>query len=310
MLARIARRLHPRPQAQLQWRLGGRGASQFHDAATVQMTVNGMDEVAACTVTEKDGKLVISILPTVRLKRFSLAGAPWHAAEALFESMELAHDDVEAHLKSKGFTGSDIIKAIDFVEDETELPAAAHDRVVLLELLKILFAKVDNDHDGKISMAEFKKFASDYELSFDDDLHYNEVFLDYDKSRECELSFEEFKALLFKTRLLTLIDGNHNSMVSEFGVHRALQGIFWDHFFSKADSDKDGVVSRREVLEVLRAYGLGDADAAAKAFDTYDKNDDGNIDKEEFVSMMRSEGVVTTTKKEEKAESGSSCAIL
>lgn len=267
------------------------------------MTLNAMSGVATCNVAEENGKLRITILPNVIMTGYG----PSVAADTLFAPVGVAEDDVHQYLKSKGFTGADLIGSINFVEEAEDLPDSKHNRVVLLELIQILFSKADTDGDGKISMTEFKDFCTEFGLNFGDE-SASEIFIDYDKDRRYLLTFEEFKTLLLKTKLVALRDGNINKVAAEFGIHPALQGLFWDHFWNKADKDNSGVVSLDEVLQLFEDYGLGDVKNAKSAFDEFDLDGDGKINKKEFILMMCVEGVVSIEPPKTKSESG--CAIL
>jgi Ca2+-binding EF-hand superfamily protein len=285
------------------------------------MTLNAMNGIAMCSVTEDNGELSITILPTNYVNftdsgsvqsYFNLRLKSAYGPGGVWAPLQLEEADVQEYLKLKGFSGTNSIKSIDFVESMDKLPSAAHKRVVLLDLLQIAFATADSDGDGKISMSEFQEFCTKYGISFDA-AHYSDVFLEYDKDFTYQLSIQEFKALLLSTKLITLEDGTRNNKAAEFGVEKALEDIFWDHFFSKADSDGDGFIKLDEVASLIDDYGLGDRNAASKQFATYDKNDDGKIDRDEFIAMMSAEGVVTARdakKESRKEEGGSGCAIL
>jgi len=115
-------------------------------------------QIAHCTVLEEGGVMQITILPSTKIKgRFM--GMPMNAADTLFDSVQLTEQDVLDHLGSKGFSASTGGAVnIKFVSSEEEIPTAAHKRVVLLDILKAVFADADKDSDGQITMAEFKDF--------------------------------------------------------------------------------------------------------------------------------------------------------
>jgi len=208
MISRAARQLYPHGRPL--WKVGRSGASQFHDAAVTQMTINAWHAVAQCAVREESGQLCIAIVPRVQLAATGHSLGTSEPGNELADTycttpVELEETEVLEYLKSKGFTGSNRIKNISFVTDEYALPATAHERVVLSDLLDIAFRAADTDGDGRISFTEFEEFAAKRGLSFGG-RNVQEIFLDYDEDRSYDISFAEFKDLLLKTRLVALQD--------------------------------------------------------------------------------------------------------
>lgn len=286
------------------------GTSKFHDAATTQMTLNVHPSVAQCVVTAEGGDLRITILPKMNMHGVRQQAVRWgNASDVFFAPAMITEDEVGQHLSSQGFTG--LVRKITFVGNENELPRSMHDRVVLLDLLGILFVNADLDGDGRITMDEFKEFITTYGLF--EEQNWMEVFADFavyeGDGPLLSLSFEDFKTLLLNTNLLAIQDNNLNGVAAEFGIHNSLQHVFWDFFFSKSDSDGNGLVSHEDVDRVFTNYNLGDIEAARKAFLIYDKDGDNMLNKQEFDQMMIAEGVVSTPK-DTAQENDSLCMIL
>jgi len=282
-------------------------SSSIHDAASAQITLNMHPQVAQAVVTEKPGGggLRVSVLPT---QRITWPGLPHRAGDALFESSQLGSDDIRAFLLEKGLSAEQEAD-IELVQNEEDLPISSHKRVVLRDLLRGLFRSVDANADGEITITEFKDFVKDLGLERGDQ-DYMEMFLQYDADRSCKLNYEQFKALLLGTKLLSVGDVSGDGVATEFHVDEALMDFVVGHMFKKADVDGDGRISGDEVGGLLEAYKVGKKECAAKVFADYDNDADGKIDQKEFAALLLGEGLVGGKAEEAASVGGKWCTIL
>ena len=133
---------------------------------------------------------------------------------------------------------------------------------VMLSLLRACFAEADVDGDGFITLAEFKIFMDRQKIvlpgeqSFTDVVDKRDVrsglqllaFAKHDTNRDFVLDFDEFKN--FVLQMLAPEDRRNDATVDERGVEEDLFRVLANYFFSKADTDRDGLVSANEIREV------------------------------------------------------------
>ena len=131
------------------------------------------------------------------------------------------------------------------------------------------------------------------------------AFEEHDVNSDCILEFEEFKSFLLQTRLLALQDNNKDGVVEEFGIDQNLFRLLARYFFTKADTDGDGIISVDEIQQVLKHYGF-EARRAESVFEKYDANGDGGIDETEFRGLLIEEGIVRPV----EDEPSSTCTLL
>ena len=203
--------------------------------------------------------------------------------------------DIEQLCATRGFTGT--IESISIVEDDDRLPDAQHDRVVLMDVLQALFKDADSDQDGRVSKSDLSAFIARYSLEHVTGL--TTVYLDL--SEDDALGFDDFKAALLRCRLITLQDNSDAGAATEYGVHDSLVQVCAVVFFASADRDGDGTITLDEVELMFEKFGLG---GAVDAFEQYDADGSGGIDKEEFVRLLLGEKVLA------QPAATSMCAIL
>ena len=209
----------------------------------------------------------------------------------------LTSADVEQLVTSRGFTGH--VESISILENSAALPEAKHDRVVLLDVLQALFDDADSDSDGRLSKSDLSDFVARHRLE-----HVTGLVTVYlELTDDDELSFEEWKAALTRCKLVTLED-SCEAVHDTLNVHASLVHVCADVFFADADRDGDGTITLDEVEIMFAKFGLGGSARATRAFDEYDADGSGGIDKQEFVRLLLGEKVLA------QPAATSACAIL
>ena len=154
------------------------------------------------------------------------------------------------------------------------------------------------DGDGRLSKDDLSGFIARYSLH-----HVTGLMMVYaDLSDESALGFDDFKAALLRCKLITLQENSDAG--GTYGVHDSLVRVCADVFFSSADVDGDGTITLDEVELMFAKFGLGGSARAAEAFEEYDADQSGAIDKTEFVRLLLGEKVLA------QPAAASSCAIL
>lgn len=139
-----------------------------------------------------------------------------------------------------------------------------------IDQLRKSFKKCDTSGDGLISREELKKMIDKSANQKYSDLELNELMDSIDIDKSGKISFEEF--------LRVTID--NDTLITKQNMLNAF------NFF---DKDKSGKLS---VVEIHEIFGKKDNKSITsyieKVMKKYDKNDDGQLDFDEFVTLMSS----------------------
>jgi len=159
-----------------------------------------------------------------------------------------------------------------------------------IQQLKDIFMSMDENGDGTVALSELK--AGLVHLG-KQGAHLEELMMGLDiNGSEC-IDYTEFLAACLDEK------------------HFREEGICWTAF-RYFDKDGDGVISKEEIAQVLSDGGLQtvDMDAVNKVMNDVDANNDGFIDFDEFMRMMRGDSSRTrsifsdSTRNSSKSSSG------
>lgn len=182
-------------------------------------------------------------------------------------------------------------EACKILQDELKYPAEKAQQFV---------DRCDRNKDGKLSMCEFKTFCQQVEKTKSTLVP---MFKEYDRDgngyitlKEAShilqappFSFPATKVIMLLTRFDT--DGNGKLDIEEFSDFyseaRALNEKVQSRF-DELDRDKNGVLSADEVTIVLKDCMNLDDRMASHMVKMFDTNNDGNLDKTEFMNMWGS----------------------
>jgi len=128
-----------------------------------------------------------------------------------------------------------------------------------LDVLTDTFKKIDKNGDGSITFAEMKEALENKDLKISQE-EISKMMKMADVNGDGVLSYEELKLTCVQRKLI------------------AKEERIWAAF-CKLDLDGDGKISTKEIQKVL---GSDDAKAL---IDEVDKNGDGEVDYDEFISM-------------------------
>jgi EF hand len=104
-----------------------------------------------------------------------------------------------------------------------------------------IFARIDSNHDGKISLDELKPRAAKRFLKFDGDANGEVTSAEVDAVLKARVETR-------KARMMGRMDADKNGAIS-----RAELDLFVDALFNVADADKDGGVTLAEAQALKRA---------------------------------------------------------
>ena len=143
-----------------------------------------------------------------------------------------------------------------------------------------IFRRMDDSGEGLLSKEELKANYSKYFSDVLTDHEFNEIIKVIDQDNSGQISCEEFLRATI----------NYENIVSDKNLKMA---------FEYFDKDHSGALSKDEIMEVLgidpnNKEGLKVLD---NIFKEIDLNNDGEIDLEEFKTMMRNENVYEEIKK-------------
>eukprot|EP01043_Picozoa_sp_COSAG02_P050238 COSAG02_NODE_5141_length_4595_cov_1.739991_3_plen_260_part_00 len=233
------------------------------------------------------------ILDTKSRERYGGTGKYGGAANPLDE--EIVND----FLRQKGYDGEPL--SVCFKTD-VELwthffdSQEVHKRVVLRDVVGVIFEAADADADGSITFGELVDWVKTQKISSIDDV--SQVFFKYDSDEfggggygySEDLSFGEFKQLLLGEGLIAVND--EAGAEGRLQIQESLLGLVAQKVFDRADTDDDGTISKTEVAEVMKTYQLVANESVDESFAKVDRDQDGTISYEEFKTFLLNEGVL------------------
>eukprot|EP00210_Caulerpa_lentillifera_P006070 g5799.t2 len=134
--------------------------------------------------------------------------------------------------------------------------------------MKKMFQNIDTDHSGTITIDEFKQMLKT-KGSFIPDSELNKILSAVDIDGNGVIDYEEFLAATMNLHARSLVRDEEQLMKA----------------FKKFDTDGNGSISLEELREALREHSNVE-DEIEQILADADKNQDGEIDFEEFRSMM------------------------
>ena len=184
---------------------------------------------------------------------------------------ELTVDDVKAMLDDGGFEGN--LESITFVNEASQLPQNPHERILLLDVVRVLFNSAGADGGETIGASDLGEWIARHRLDGATEL--------VDAATEIaqagrRITFDDFKALLTRSKLLSF---QRERGTDGYGVHPSLVRTTAGVFFQHADSNHDEKVSREGLARMFKAHGLGDAARAERYFERFDLDKSGELDK-------------------------------
>lgn len=160
--------------------------------------------------------------------------------------------------------------------------------------------RFDHNKDGRLSQAEFTQFKS---RIAETKQQLKLKFSQFDQDGNGFITLNEASDILSKDpfrfppgKVLNLLrqfdkDGNGKLDIEEFAGFYAEAKATNDEVaarFEQLDSDKNGVLSPEEVINVLQETLSLDASNARKLIEMFDTNNDGTLDKTEFMALWGS----------------------
>eukprot|EP01126_Amoeba_proteus_P002059 TRINITY_DN1064_c0_g1_i3.p1 TRINITY_DN1064_c0_g1~~TRINITY_DN1064_c0_g1_i3.p1 ORF type:complete len:149 (-),score=50.71 TRINITY_DN1064_c0_g1_i3:93-539(-) len=137
------------------------------------------------------------------------------------------------------------------------------------EELREAFYMFDKNRDGSISVNELSQVLRNLNQAATD-AEINEMIRQVDKDGDGEIDFEEFVSMMANAKCST-----EEEMRQAFAVF---------------DSDGNGFIDKKELRSVLQQLGEEvDEDQLNEMMRSADINNDGTIDYNEFVKMMKSD---------------------
>eukprot|EP00316_Scyphosphaera_apsteinii_P004801 CAMPEP_0119326448 /NCGR_PEP_ID=MMETSP1333-20130426/68427_1 /TAXON_ID=418940 /ORGANISM="Scyphosphaera apsteinii, Strain RCC1455" /LENGTH=280 /DNA_ID=CAMNT_0007334759 /DNA_START=32 /DNA_END=874 /DNA_ORIENTATION=+ len=213
--------------------------------------------------------------------------------------VEQMHAQHVSHCSSEHVSkcSSDVITTVHEVEgratktllNEPHTVTGQSSQGVLPELLHAVFRDADADNDGFVSMAELDAFLNRHRIE-----HVSPLIRGFVKSQQLNgLGLDDFKTLLFMTRLFTMDGSSATSLLPCYGVHRSLFPITCGSFFDQADINKDGQISTDELVQLFAALGLGEAEEARTKLEQYASSAEDSLSKAEFSQLLLGERLLT-----------------
>jgi len=160
--------------------------------------------------------------------------------------------------------------------------------------------RFDKNKDGKLSMQEFSIFKHKIEET---KTKIVPKFKEYDKDGNGFITVEEASSILqrdpfnFPAQKVVLLlrqfdkDGNGKLDIEEFGSFYAEAKATHEEIaakFDELDKDGNGVLSPDEVVTVIQEYMGFDERMAHTMIQMFDQNQDGSLDKTEFMQLWTS----------------------
>lgn len=143
---------------------------------------------------------------------------------------------------------------------------------------EMMFKKIDTNGDGQISQDELTVFASKIEDKTGQKLDVEQMFKDYDKNQDGSLSQDELAAAM-------------KSQMDKFQEPPPTGGANPKDLFNKVDQDEDGMISQSELKSFLSQVekNAGQKLDTAQLLKSYDSDQDGSLNFDEFDSLMKNE---------------------
>lgn len=160
--------------------------------------------------------------------------------------------------------------------------------------------RFDHNKDGRLSQCEFSQFKSKIAETKQ---QLKDKFSQFDQDGNGFITLKEASDILSKDpfrfppgKVLDLLrqfdrDGNGKLDIEEFAGFYAEAKATNDEVaarFEQLDADKNGVLSPEEVINVLQETLSLDASNARKLIEMFDTNNDGTLDKTEFMALWGS----------------------
>lgn len=182
-------------------------------------------------------------------------------------------------------------EACKILQDELKFPA---------EKAQQFIEKYDTNKDGKLCLKEFNTFCKQVEKTKSSMVP---KFKEYDRDGNGYITLKEASKILQappfcfpSTKVVMLLtkfdsDGNGKLDIEEFsdfysGVKALNENV--QRKFNELDKDENGVLSFEEVVSVLKNTMNLDDKMASHMVKMFDTNNDGNLDKTEFMTMWGS----------------------
>lgn len=158
-----------------------------------------------------------------------------------------------------------------------------------LNEMQELFKMIDKDKDGEISETELGHVIKDLGIQVTHE-QLGDFFKQMDKDKSGTISFSEFVSGLRWTRKSAeLATKSQQNPLSKF-----VSSLKDDHLkkmkdlFMEMDKNKDGALSRAELVEVMTNLGVkANKQEFDELFSNLDENGNGTIELEEFVGGLR-----------------------
>jgi Ca2+-binding EF-hand superfamily protein len=160
--------------------------------------------------------------------------------------------------------------------------------------------RFDHNKDGRLSMSEFSQFKNKIEET---KVRIVPKFKEYDKDGNGYITLEEASSILQSRpfnfppgKVVMLLkkfdkDGNGKLDIEEFADFYAEAKATNEEItnrFAQLDRDGNGVLSPEEVVNVIKEMMGFDEDRAVSLMQMFDQNQDGSLDKTEFMQLWAS----------------------
>lgn len=239
-----------------------RAVRHFHDPCRAQNLLNVHRRVAqAVAIRSSDGEGVdITVL----------------RRQSTTMPTELTDEHVRDLLRDGGFEGK--LRSITFAASAAAMPPCPHRRVLLLDIVRMLFRSADADADGLVCKEELQAWIVKHGLA------HNSGLVDAvgEANSDRMLALDDFKALLTRSGLVTF---QREQGTDGYGVHPLLYDAACGVFFEHADLDSDGAVSLEELVRMFEVHELGDAARAEHHFERF-AGGQGVLQKEDFMRLL------------------------
>jgi len=160
--------------------------------------------------------------------------------------------------------------------------------------------RFDHNNDGRLSAAEFCQFKNKIEET---KTRIVPKFKEYDRDGNGYITLEEASLILQDEpfnfpagKVVTLLtkfdkDGNGKLDIEEFADFYAEAKATNEEItsrFAQLDRDSNGVLSLEEVVNVIKEMMGFDEERAVSLMQMFDQNQDGSLDKTEFMQLWAS----------------------
>lgn len=194
----------------------------------------------------------------------------------------------------------DLDGKIDFGEFQSMMTPSVSDIVTKFRCanrtvkdVKKAFKKYDTNNDGKIDKHELSKALTNYKFNFSDQ-EVEVIFGAADNNLDGEICYEEFMNLMCPDAG-TILGKFRKKYIS---LNEVKAG------FKKFDKNRDGSLNKSEVSRLMHSTGQSFSETEIDAImNLGDLNGDGQLNLEEFVTMMSPNASTTLTKIRQKFNS-------